>query len=311
MKLENLEYFIVAAEELNFTRAAARLFITQQALSMHIAKLEKHYGCYLFDRNTPMSLTPEGNALLRNATRFLTIARETDSEIQDIKDFKNGELAIGITRSRGEFYLTPVLMKLHRKFPYIKIKLFEGSVAEVEEALQCAKIDVCIGFHPEIDYDVFSVPFWEELTIAVVPKDIIKGYCTDSAAILSGEQKADLGTFKNCPFIALNPKFHSAIPFYSACEEYRIKPNIVLVAQTLNSLVSFCISGMGILVCPDIFLYPYREMLQGENAKALIFTVGNSSNRQVCVNYLKNKYLSTVAKEFISILKETNYRIYL
>ncbi len=50
MTLENLEYFLVAAEELNFTRAAERLYITQQSLSGHIAKIERYYNCRLFDR---------------------------------------------------------------------------------------------------------------------------------------------------------------------------------------------------------------------------------------------------------------------
>lgn len=53
MNLLNLEYFLVAAEELNFTKAAKRLYITQQSLSNHIAKLESYFGADLFDR-TPL-----------------------------------------------------------------------------------------------------------------------------------------------------------------------------------------------------------------------------------------------------------------
>ena len=49
MNLLNLEYFLIAAEELNFTRAAKRLHIAQQSLSNHIAKLEDHFGTPLFD----------------------------------------------------------------------------------------------------------------------------------------------------------------------------------------------------------------------------------------------------------------------
>ena len=43
MNLRSLEYFLIAAEELNFTRASERLFITQQALSSHIKRLEEEY----------------------------------------------------------------------------------------------------------------------------------------------------------------------------------------------------------------------------------------------------------------------------
>ncbi len=55
--LTSLKCFAAAAEELNFTRAAKRLFISQQALSSHISKLEEYYGVRLFDRGIPMTLT--------------------------------------------------------------------------------------------------------------------------------------------------------------------------------------------------------------------------------------------------------------
>ena len=53
----NLEYFLVAAEELNFTRAAKRLYISQQSLSNHISNLEKEFDVVLFNRTSPLTLT--------------------------------------------------------------------------------------------------------------------------------------------------------------------------------------------------------------------------------------------------------------
>ena len=50
MNLRSLEYFLVVTEEMNFTRAAERLFITQQALSSHIQRLEAEYDAELFHR---------------------------------------------------------------------------------------------------------------------------------------------------------------------------------------------------------------------------------------------------------------------
>jgi DNA-binding transcriptional LysR family regulator len=68
LEIRSLRYFVVAAEELNFTRAAARLFIAQQALSREIKRLETRLGTTLFIRTTRrVTLTPDGERLLVRA----------------------------------------------------------------------------------------------------------------------------------------------------------------------------------------------------------------------------------------------------
>ena len=64
MNLRSLEYFLIAAEELNFTRASERLFITQQALSSHIKRLEEEYNIQLFERRPALHLTLEGEQMV-------------------------------------------------------------------------------------------------------------------------------------------------------------------------------------------------------------------------------------------------------
>ena len=71
MNFVDLSCFVMAAEEMNFTRAAKRLYISQQSLSSHIAKLEEHYGVRLFDRSAPLTMTREGNLLLKHARAIL------------------------------------------------------------------------------------------------------------------------------------------------------------------------------------------------------------------------------------------------
>ena len=83
----NLEYFLVAAEELNFTRAARKLYISQQSLSNHISNLEKEFDVILFNRTSPLTLTYAGRALKTRARELLDLRDETYKEISDIKDF--------------------------------------------------------------------------------------------------------------------------------------------------------------------------------------------------------------------------------
>lgn len=101
MNFLNLKYFIVAAEEMNFTKAAKRLYISQQSLSNHIAKLEDYFGVQLFDRNTPLTLTVAGQRLLKNAQTIMDVKKQTELELQDIRDFRSTELTIGIPSARG------------------------------------------------------------------------------------------------------------------------------------------------------------------------------------------------------------------
>ena len=68
----NLEYFLVAAEELNFTRAARKLYISQQSLSNHISNLEKEFDVILFNRTSPLTLTYAGRALRPGPGSFWT-----------------------------------------------------------------------------------------------------------------------------------------------------------------------------------------------------------------------------------------------
>ena len=64
MNLKSIEYFLTTVEEMNVTRAAERLFISQQALSSHLKRLEEEYGVRLFERKPSLRLTLEGEQMV-------------------------------------------------------------------------------------------------------------------------------------------------------------------------------------------------------------------------------------------------------
>src|SRR5215218_6781171 len=77
LDLRLLRHFVVAAEELHFTRAAARLYLAQQALSRDIARLERQLGLRLFARTTRrVALTPDGERLLARARELVALLAE-------------------------------------------------------------------------------------------------------------------------------------------------------------------------------------------------------------------------------------------
>jgi DNA-binding transcriptional LysR family regulator len=82
LDLRLLRHFVAVAEELHFTRAAARLYVAQQALSRDIARLERQLGVRLFTRTTRrVALTPDGQRLLARARELLAFHDQTLREL--------------------------------------------------------------------------------------------------------------------------------------------------------------------------------------------------------------------------------------
>ena len=82
LDLRLLRHFVAVAEELHFTRAAARLYVAQQALSRDIGRLERQLGVRLFTRTTRrVALTTEGERLLVRARELLTLHDQTLEEL--------------------------------------------------------------------------------------------------------------------------------------------------------------------------------------------------------------------------------------
>ena len=109
MNFLNIEYFLVAAKELNFSKAAEKLYISPQSLSTHIAKLENELGVDLFHRDHPMRLTYAGEILAKSGQEILDRKNQTVDELRDIADSKKGKLSIGISHTRGMVFLPLVL----------------------------------------------------------------------------------------------------------------------------------------------------------------------------------------------------------
>ena len=83
MNFLNLKYFCVVAEELSFTRAAQKLFISQQSLSLHISKLEDEFGMVLFNRTQPLTLTEAGRCLYQHSKQLLSEKRIVEKAMQE------------------------------------------------------------------------------------------------------------------------------------------------------------------------------------------------------------------------------------
>ena len=138
----SLRSFIAVAEELNFTRAASRLFVAQQALSRDIAQLERRLGTPLFVRTTRrVTLTPDGDRLLGRARELVALHDQLVAEVGR----PTRPLVVDVL-SEGRLTSTRILEALRAAAPDIEFRgRHSGGTGLGLRLLRAAEIDIVLG----------------------------------------------------------------------------------------------------------------------------------------------------------------------
>jgi DNA-binding transcriptional LysR family regulator len=140
-----LQVFQTVAKRLNFTKAAAELYITQPAVSKHIQELEHQFKVKLFDRNgSKIKLTNAGEILLQHTEQLFGIYRNLEFEMNNLTLQHSGRLRIGASTTVAQYVLPPVLAAFHKKFPEVQISLVTNNTEQTEHALNNNEIDLGI-----------------------------------------------------------------------------------------------------------------------------------------------------------------------
>jgi DNA-binding transcriptional LysR family regulator len=168
----DLRYFVAVAEELHFTRAAERLFVSQPALSKQIRALERQLGAPLFDRDRQgVALTGVGAALLPYAQRVLAEWDRAWTAVGTAKATQVSTLVVGMSTSPGRGGLLPaVRSRFTAAHPEAVLRLRQVSWEDPTAGLADGTSDVAYVWLPlpeQERYDVLVVA--EEARLVALP----------------------------------------------------------------------------------------------------------------------------------------------
>ena len=173
MTLIQLKYAVTLDKVRNFASAAQELLIAQPTLSLQIQKLEKYVGIILFDRTkNPISTTVEGAEFLKQARIVLQEAERLEFMYSQKGDTIAGELKVGIIPTVSSSLLVKIIPIMFKKYPELKLKLYEISTSQILSKLEANEIDLGILATPLGSKKVKEEHLYYEPFFAYIPPNL-------------------------------------------------------------------------------------------------------------------------------------------
>src|SRR5215203_6333536 len=152
MTLQQLTYFLVAAEYGSFSAAAESLHMAQPSLSEQIRRLEAELGVPLFARaGRGLELTEAGRLLLPQAERTLEAAREAQESVREVRDITGGTVAFGTFGSAHHYLLAGLIQDFRTRHPNVRVRAVGQNSAEVADAVREGRLEAALVALPVDD----------------------------------------------------------------------------------------------------------------------------------------------------------------
>ena len=200
MELRHLRYFRIVAQELNFRRAAERLFMEPQPLNFQIRQLERELGFRLFShRDGRTQLTAAGETFSHDVESLLSATEQAVARAERIAHGEAGTLRIGFPSSLASGLVAPAIKSFHTTYPDVSFHVRQMPYAEQVDAIGRAQLDIGLSIVPTGEprlhergltrvRPVVAVPSTDDLAaLAVVPWEALDGR---DAVVLDAHQAA-------------------------------------------------------------------------------------------------------------------------
>jgi DNA-binding transcriptional LysR family regulator len=292
MEIRQLRALAAIAETRTFTAAAARVHVTQAAISMQIRQLELEVGLPLFVR-TPRRcvLTEAGERMLERAQRIL---REHDgalAEMAELSGATHGRLRVGSASAMfSSDPLPQILREIHEQHPHADVSVASGTSAQLVKQIVAGDLDIAFVSLPvEVRGVQTELLLRDELIAIASPAHPLAKQRVVSAFALAGE-KLILGERGGNTRRLIDEFF----------EQAGLRPRVVMELSRTNSIKKMVERGMGVGIVS--FQSAVEEIAEGRLVRWWI--EGAQINSELGFAYLSGSYQPPVMQTFVSLNRE-------
>lgn len=282
MELQQLKYFQVVARLEHMTKAAEELHITQPSLSITIARLEEALGAPLFDRfGRNIKLNEFGQLFLKRVER---IFRELEEGKREVRDLAGLELGTVNLASTNLVFLPSLLRSFLEKYPHVKFRLVQDTVANMQKQLADGLVDFCVTSPPILGEGIKSLPVLNEEIVLIVPNH----------HRLAGRESIDILEVKDEAFINVKKGYSMRDLTDQYCQQKGFTPNTLFEVDDPSLVAEIVESGLGIA------FYPLNAWTRraNNNKFTCLYLKGAPPKRTISLSWLENRYLSKASRSF-------------
>ena len=247
--LDDLSAFLIVARERSFTKAAAKLGVSQSALSYTIKELEARLKLRLLTRTTrSVSPTAAGERLLRNAGPRIEEIEAELAALSELREKPSGTIRITATEYATNAVLLPKLAKLLREYPDIKVEIIcdygmtdivtQRFDAGVRDGEQVAKDMIAVRIGPDARMAVVGAPsYFRNRSEPKKPPELVEHNCINLRLPTHG------GLY--------------AWEFEKGSRELKVRVEGQLIFNTATQMLHAALAGLGLTYLPEGLVQPH------------------------------------------------------
>lgn len=240
--------FMYAVEEMSFSKAAQKAFVTQQCLSNHIHRLEVSCGVKLFERTPHLQLTEAGKTLYQSFIQIRDIEEGTLQKLKTDTSSIHGTIRFGTHLNRARIFLIDPFLEFHEKYPDVELDVYFIHSAYTEKVLDEGTADVILGANCTALANTRADRIGEEDIVFLASPDLLKERIPD------WDESRKTLTRKELSMIPLTASSNISIMaqnLHRTMLKAGFESKYIFKIEDNNAQMAICKSGKAAMFCPE------------------------------------------------------------